>query len=152
MFNNFVIKLSCSIIAQKSKLYWSMYYWVRGSTVLAHGYAGQFPGDPMLIYVCCVWHVFLCLSTNFFLNTNTIYICLILSTIYIFIPVSGCVGRAGAPEHFLARIPIMLFTQPLFGGVFSYILLISSLFCVWIVGFFLYQFRWYMWRSYSLIR
>jgi hypothetical protein len=29
------------------------------SAVLTHGNAGQLPGGPMLIYVCCVWHVFM---------------------------------------------------------------------------------------------
>jgi len=34
-----------------------------GSAVLVHGHAGQLPGGPtsfgaMLIYVCCVLHVF----------------------------------------------------------------------------------------------
>ena len=27
------------------------------SAVLMHGHAGQLPGEPMLICVCCVWHV-----------------------------------------------------------------------------------------------
>jgi hypothetical protein len=48
---------------------------------------------PILIYVCCVQHVFWCINTDFVEGTNTINICLILSTIYIFIPVSGCVDR-----------------------------------------------------------
>ena len=42
--------------------------------------------------------------------TNTINICLIISTIYIFIPVSGCVGRAQV--HCFARGPIMLLRRP----------------------------------------
>ena len=47
----------------------------------------------MLIYVV-YGMFFLCLNTDFVGSTNTIKnICLILSTIYIFIPVSGCVGR-----------------------------------------------------------
>ena len=38
---------------------------------------------------------FLCVNTDFVGSINTILdICLILSTIYIFIPVSGCVGRS----------------------------------------------------------
>ena len=49
--------------------------------------------DPMLIFICCVRHVIYCLNTNFVGSTNTINICWILSTFYIFIPVSGCVGR-----------------------------------------------------------
>jgi len=45
------------------------------SAVLAHGYAGK-----LLIYVCCVQHVYLyCLNTDFGGSTNTINICLILS-------------------------------------------------------------------------
>jgi hypothetical protein len=28
------------------------------SAVLTHGHAGKLPGGPMLIYVCCVQHVF----------------------------------------------------------------------------------------------
>jgi len=51
-----------------------------------------------------------CLSTDFVGNTNTTNICLILSTIYIFIPVSGCVGRA--PVHCFARGLIMLLRRP----------------------------------------
>ena len=35
---------------------------------------------PMLFYVCCVQHVFLMLNTDFVGSTNTINICLILST------------------------------------------------------------------------
>ena len=58
--------------------------------------------SPMLIYVCCVWHVIKCLNTEFIGSTNTINICLILSTIYIFIPVSGCVGRVS--KHCFARV------------------------------------------------
>ena len=48
---------------------------------------------PGLIYECCVQHVFLCLNTDFVGSINTINICLILSTISSFIPVSNCVGR-----------------------------------------------------------
>jgi hypothetical protein len=59
----------------------------------------------MLIYVCYVWHVIKCLNTEFVGNTNTINICLILSTIYIVISVSGCAGRA--PVHCFAQGPIM---------------------------------------------
>ena len=43
-------------------------------------------------------------------GTNTINICLILSTICIFIPVSGCVAKA--PVHCFARGPIMLLRRP----------------------------------------
>ena len=148
MFNNFVIKLSCSIIAQKTKLCWCMYYWVRGSAVLMHGYGG--PGDPMLIYVCCARHVFLCLNTKKNLSTNTIYICLILSTIYVFIPVSGCVGRG--PRAFpCPHAYNAVYTALVWGCFFIHSVNIFTFF-VWIVGFFLYQFRRYMCRSYSLIR
>jgi hypothetical protein len=47
------------------------HYIYKTSAVLMHGHAGQL---------------------DFVGSTNTIYICLILSTIYIFISVSGCVG------------------------------------------------------------
>ena len=49
---------------------------------------------PILIYVCYVRHVFQCLNIDFVRSTITIniHVCLILSTIYIFIAVSGCVG------------------------------------------------------------
>jgi hypothetical protein len=51
----------------------------------------------MLTYECSVRHVFckckLCLNTDLVGGTNTINICLILSTIYIFTPACGCVGR-----------------------------------------------------------
>ena len=74
------------------------------------GTLGSFPGatraqDPMLIYVWCLRHVFNDLNTGFvgstkdlysriLGSTNTINICLILSTINIFIPVCGCGGRS----------------------------------------------------------
>jgi hypothetical protein len=45
---------------------------------------------PMLIYACCVGMFFLMLKHYFVESLNTINIYLILSTIYIFIPVSGC--------------------------------------------------------------
>jgi hypothetical protein len=64
----------------------------------------------MLIYECSVQNVSKCLNTAFVGGTNTINICLILSTIYIFIPVSGCVGRG--PVHRIARGPIMLLRRP----------------------------------------
>ena len=59
-----------------------------------HGHTGLLSEDAMLICVCCVQHVFLCLNTDFVGSTNTIldkY--LIYSTIYNFIPLSGCVCR-----------------------------------------------------------
>jgi hypothetical protein len=43
-----------------------------------------------------MWGSMVCkkiINTEFVGSTNTINICLILSTIYIFIPASGCVGR-----------------------------------------------------------
>ena len=51
--------------------------WERGgatSAVLSHGYTGQLPGSPMLIYVCCVQHFVLLFNTNFVGSTNTINI------------------------------------------------------------------------------
>jgi hypothetical protein len=60
-----------------------------------HGHDGQLPGGytsiraPCQSIHVCVQHVFF----NLVGNTNTINMCLILSTIYIFIPVSSCVGR-----------------------------------------------------------
>ena len=50
------------------------------------------------------------LNTEFIGSTNTINICLILSTIYFFIPVSGCVGRT--PVHCFPRRPIILLRRP----------------------------------------
>ena len=49
------------------------------------------PGGPMLIYICCVRHISSCLNTGFVRSSNSmnIHACLILSTICIFIPVSG---------------------------------------------------------------
>ena len=47
-----------------------------------------------------------CLNIDFVGLTNTINICLILSTIYIFIPVSGVVGTV--PSALLCPGPIML--------------------------------------------
>ena len=67
--------------------------WHLLSAVLRHGHAGQMLWGPILISVSCVQYVFLCLNTDFVESTNTINICLILSTIYIFIPVSYFVGR-----------------------------------------------------------
>jgi hypothetical protein len=53
----------------------------------------------MLIYVCCVRHVFQCLNTDSVGSTNTINIYLILwrLVIYSFISVSGCVGIRRGP-------------------------------------------------------
>ena len=64
--------------------------------LLTHGHARQLLVGPMSIgthtnlWLCTAFY---CLNTDFVESTNTINICLILSTIYIFIPVSGCVGR-----------------------------------------------------------
>lgn len=46
----------------------------------SHGYAGQLHRDPMLIYVCCAQHFFSS-NNDFVVSTNTINICLILSTL-----------------------------------------------------------------------
>jgi hypothetical protein len=48
---------------------------------LTHEHVGQLPEGPLLICVCCVQHVFKCLNTDFVGSTNTINICLILSTL-----------------------------------------------------------------------
>ena len=54
---------------------------------------------------------FQCLNTNFVGGTNTILdICLILSTIYIFIHVSGCEDRG--PSTLLCPGPMMLLRRP----------------------------------------
>ena len=45
----------------------------------------------MLIYVCCVRYIFFNVLTLILLEV--VISCLILSTIIILIPVSGCVGR-----------------------------------------------------------
>ena len=46
-------------------------------------------------YLCmlCTACFLMFINTTFVGSANTIDICLILSTIYIFIPVSGCIGR-----------------------------------------------------------
>jgi hypothetical protein len=49
-------------------------------------------------YLCCV-DMFFCLNTNFVWSPNTTNICLVSSTIYIFIHVSGCVS--GDPSALL---------------------------------------------------
>jgi hypothetical protein len=64
----------------------------------------------VLINVCCEQHVYKCLNTDFVGSTNTINICLILSTIYIFIPVSGCVCMGHSALLFPG--PIILFRRP----------------------------------------
>jgi len=64
------------------------------SAVLAHEHAGQLPRGPMLIYVCCAQHAFLCLNTDFVGSANIITTRYIFNfiDIYSYIPVSGCVG------------------------------------------------------------
>ena len=64
----------------------------------------------MLIYICCVQHVFLCLNINVVGSTNTINICLFLWQFTFFLTMSGCVGRA--PVDCFARGPMMLLRQP----------------------------------------
>ena len=54
----------------------------------------------MLIYESC----------DFVGSTNAINICLILLTIYSFIPVSGCLGRG--PVHCFVLGPLMLLRRP----------------------------------------
>ena len=59
--------------------------WNIRSAVLTHGHAGQLPAayehrGPMLIYVW-IWYVFFyCFNCNFVGSTNTVIICLILSS------------------------------------------------------------------------
>jgi hypothetical protein len=50
------------------------------------------------------------INTEFIGSTNTINIFIISSTIYIVIPVSGCVGRA--PVHCFAGKPVILLKRP----------------------------------------
>ena len=50
--------------------------------------------DPMLIYVCCVQHVFLMFKQWFCWKYQYNKYMINFIDIYIFIPVSGCVGRA----------------------------------------------------------
>jgi hypothetical protein len=54
---------------------------------------GEEHRTPMLIYIYCAHHVFYCLNIDFVWSTNTINISIIVSIIYICIPVSGCVCR-----------------------------------------------------------
>jgi hypothetical protein len=67
---------------------------LKPSAVLAHGHIGQLSEGPILIYICCVRHISSCLNTGFVRSSNSmnIHACLILSTICIFIHVSGCLG------------------------------------------------------------
>ena len=71
---------------------------IYASAVLTHGHTGQLSGVPRThgpeVNICMLCTAcFLCLNIDFLGSTYTINICLILMTIYIFIPVSGCVGR-----------------------------------------------------------
>ena len=69
------------------------------SAVLADGHDGQLPRGPTSIgphvnlWMLCT-ACFLCINTDFVGSTNIINIWLIFINIYIFIPVSGCVGRS----------------------------------------------------------
>ena len=56
------------------------------SVVLTHGHAWQSHANLCMLFIEC-------LNTDFVVTTNTINLYLMLSTIYIFIPVSGGVGR-----------------------------------------------------------
>ena len=75
---------------------------------------------PVPICVCCVRHVFFLMFIHWLCwkyCTNTILdICLILSTIYIFIHVSGCVGRGPSallcPGAYYAAKTALEYTQP----------------------------------------
>ena len=63
--------------------------------------------------------VLACLNTDFAGSPNTSNICLILSIIYIFIRVSGCVGNDPSPLVFPG--PMMLVRRPwLHVGILSY--------------------------------
>ena len=74
------------------------YTWpIMVSAILTHGHTGQFPGVPtntgaMLIYVCCVQHVFLLFKHWFYWKYQYNRYMFIFIDIYSFIPVSGCVG------------------------------------------------------------
>ena len=62
--------------------------------------------NPILIYVCCMRHDFKCLNTDFAGSINKRNICLIVSPIYSFIPVSVCIDRD--LNALLWQVPIML--------------------------------------------
>jgi hypothetical protein len=66
--------------------------------------------NPMLIYVCCIRHIFLFLNTDFVGSINTRNICLILSTIYNFISVSVCIDMG--LSALLWPGPILLTRRP----------------------------------------
>ena len=94
---------------------------------------------PMLIYVCE------CLNRNFVGSTNTISICLILLTIYIFIPVSGCVGRGpsalvcpGAYNAFKMALYTTTTSLPLFLDLTN-------------VGLLVWIFLWQWWSSFGVV-
>ena len=69
------------------------------SAVLTHGHAGQLPVGPTSIgshanlCMLCTSCFLMLIYTDFVGSTNAIHLCVILSTIYIFIHVSGCGGR-----------------------------------------------------------
>ena len=99
---------------------------------------GSCPGTPwakaphtnlcMLCRLVCY-----CLNTDFVGSPNTINICLILSTIYIFIPGSGCVDRGPNPLLFPGAIDTVKTTLSLgvrivvFNATFNNISVISWL-------------------------
>ena len=112
---------------------------LKGSVILTHGHTGQLPGGPMIIgaphMLCTV--CFYCLNTDFVGSTNTINVCLILST-FSFIPVSGCVGMG--PSELLCPGAFDAVKMALDTGsylftfklvlIYIYILLFYFLFCL----------------------
>ena len=107
------------------------------STILMHRQTGQLPRGPthieapcLSIYIVYAWF-FLCFNTDFVWSPNTINICSILSTIYIFIPVNGCVGRG------LSALLCL--------GAYSYDAVKTTL--GWFVIYFLYS--WTLWNQKS---
>jgi hypothetical protein len=86
----------CNIISSTPRHQWDSNQWhLNAWTQWAFPPVGD--GEehrtPMLIYIYCAHHVFQCLNIDFVWSTNTINISLIVSIIYICIPVSGCVCR-----------------------------------------------------------
>jgi hypothetical protein len=86
----------CNIISSTPRHQWDSNQWhLNAWTQWAFPPVGD--GEehrtPMLIYIYCAHHVFQCLNIDFVWSTNTINISLIISIIYICIPVSGCVCR-----------------------------------------------------------
>jgi hypothetical protein len=72
------------------------------------GTLGEYGPHANICMLCTA--CFLCLYTDVVGSTNTINICLFFMTIYIFITVSGCVGRG--PRGLFCRGPIMLLRRP----------------------------------------